>query len=412
MLTDIAVRNLKPKPAMRYEVPDGNGLYIVIQPSGKKSFAVRFRVDGVPKKLTLRRGLTLAEARVEAAAARLKAERKEDPTAEKKKAKHAAQEAAANTFEAVAEEYLKRESKKKGAERLRSLEWRRKLLERLVYPTLGHQPIHTIKRKAVIGLLDKIEDGELRHPDTKEPIKGGATMAHMTLAVVRAIMNWHQVRDEDFRSPIVRGMARIKAKDRKRDRTLTDDELRAIWTTAEARGPDPFAALVRFLLLTAARRSEAAAMTRNEIKDGDWALPPHRNKVKLELVRPLSKVAHELLESQPQIDDCPYFFTYGKKPIATFSQSKSAFDDATGVTGWTLHDLRRTARTLMSRAGVNPDHAERCLGHLMPGIRDNYDKHEFYHEKKQAYEALAAQIERIVHPPGGTVSELKRGRRA
>ena len=396
MLTKFAIDNLRPR-STRYEVPDGNGLYVVVQPSGRKSFAVRFRIDGRPRKLTLEKGLTLAEARAAAAKALVEVEKKNDPTVVKRKAMDAQRAAAANTFKAVAEAYLDREGKKKEDERLRSLAWRRQLLERLVYPTLGDRPISSIKRNAVIELLDNIEDGKLFHPETKEPIRGGATMAHSTLAIIRAIMNWHAVRDEDYRSPIVRGMGRIKPKKRKRERVLNDDELRAVWKSAESRGADPFAMLIRFLLLTAARRNEGARLSWEEITGVDWILPARRNKVKLDLVRPLSSAAQKLLEKRPRIDDCPYVFTYGKKPLATFSQSKEEFDEACGVTGWTLHDLRRTARTLMSRAGVNPDHAERCLGHVMPGIRDNYDKHEFYDEKKQVFEVLAAQIERIVN---------------
>jgi integrase len=397
MLTRFAIDNLKPR-STRYEVSDGNGLYVVVQPSGRKSFAVRFRVDGKPRKLTLDKGLTLAEARAAAAKALVEVEKKNDPTIVKRKAKDAQRAAAANTFRAVAESYLEREGKKKEDERLRSLAWRRQLLERLVYPTLGDRPIGVIKRNAVTELLDKIEDGKLFHPETGEPIRGGATMAHSTLAIIRAIMNWHAVRDEDYRSPIVRGMGRIKPRKRKRERVLNDDELRAVWKTAESRGSDPFAALVRFLLLTAARRGEGAGLSWDEIGDEGWTLPARRNKVKLDLVRPLSATARDLLAARPRIKDCPYVFTYGKKPVATFSQSKEEFDEACGVTGWTLHDLRRTARTLMSRAGVNPDHAERCLGHVMPGIRDNYDRHEFYEEKRQAFEALAGQLGRIVKP--------------
>jgi len=64
---------------------------------------------------------------------------------------------------------------------------------------------------------------------------------------------------------------------------------------------------------------------------------------------------------------------------------------------WTTHDLRRTARSFMSRAGVPPDHAERALGHVISGVRGVYDRHAYYHEKKHAFEALAAQIERILN---------------
>jgi integrase len=407
MLTKVAIDNLKPRPA-RYEVSDGNGLYVVVQPSGRKSWALRFRIGGKPRKLTLDRGLSLAEARAAAATAIVEVEKGADPTIDKRKRKEAQRVAAASTFRSVAEVYLKHEGRKKESERLRSLEWRRALLERLVYPTLGNLPIATIKRRAIIELLDKIEHGELVSPKTGESIRGGPTMAHSTLAIVRKIMRWHAVRDEDYIAPIVPGMARIAPAKHARSRTLTDDELRAVWLTAESRGTDPFAAMVRFLLLTAARRGEAAALIWDEIDGTDWILPPPRNKVKVELVRPLSKAAQELIAGQPRIVDCPFVFTYGRKALAAFSQCKEEFDEACGVTGWTLHDLRRTARTLMSRAGVNPDTAEQCLGHLLSGVRKTYNRDDFREQKKLAFESLAALVHRIVYSPATSVSHLRR----
>jgi integrase len=407
-LTDLAIKNLRAGPA-RQEISDGkNGLFVVVHPGGRKSFVVRYRFNGRTRKLTLPRGITLAAARKAAADAIHEVEQNRDPSATKRQAKEAQRVSAANTFRAIAEQYLEREAKKKEGERLRSLEWRRALLERLVYPTLGDQPISAIKRKAIIELLDAIEDGKL--VNAKGPIKGGATMAHSTLAIVRQIMRWYAVRDEDYVVPIVPGMARIKPDERARSRVLSDDELRAVSTTAEQRS-DPFAAMVRFMLLTACRRSEAAALTWSEIVEDEigpcWLLPATRNKVKVDLVRPLSEAALEVINAQPKVEGCPFVFTYGRKAMAAFSQCKDEFDQACGVTGWTLHDLRRTARTLMSRAGVNSDHAEQCLGHLLSGVRKTYNRDDFKLQKKAAFEALAMQIKRIVNPPQDNVRKLR-----
>jgi integrase len=419
-LTALGIKAIKPGDTrMEKRVPDSKGLYLIVQPSGRKSFAVRFRVNGKLKKLTLPRGITLAAARVGAATAWEEVEKGNDPSAAKKQAKHAQKVAAANTFQAIAESYLEREGKKKDGKRLRSLEWRRTLLQRLVYPTLGDQPITMIRRKAIIELLDDIEDGKLSCPDKKtgkrKRIVGGAVMAHMTLAIIRRIMNWYAVRDEDYEVPIVRGMARIIPEEHARARVLKDDELRAVWKTAEQRPNDPFAALVKFMLLTAARRSEAAAMTWDEIIEDEevgacWLLPAARNKVKVDLLRPLSKNAQDLLDARPRIEGCPYVFTYGAKPVASFSQLKGDFDDACGVSNYTLHDLRRSARTLMSKAGVISDHAEQCLGHLLPGVRKTYNRDDFKPQKKAAFDRLAAKIESIVHPPGGNVRSLDAAR--
>jgi integrase len=391
VLTDIGIRNLK-KSAKRREIPDGNGLYVVVQPSGRKSYAVRYRFGGRPRKLTLPGALSLKAARKAAGDALYEVEKGRDPSAAKRQEKQERRDAAENTFRAVAEEYLRREGG-----RLRSAEWRRKVLERLVYRTLGDRPIADIRRSDIIRLLDKIEEGELLD-QSGDPIEGGPVMADRTLAVIRKIMNWHATRSDDFRTPIVRGMARVKAKERARERTLTDDELRTVWKAAEAT-EGPFGRFVQFVLLTAARRNEASGMTWNELSGADWTLPAIRNKTKVDLVRPLSAATQEALGKLPVLAGCEFIFsTDGEHPISGFSRFKADFDEACGVTGWTLHDLRRTARSLMSRAGVNSDHAERCLGHVISGVRGTYDRHEYYAEKKQAYEVLAAQISRIITP--------------
>jgi integrase len=88
----------------------------------------------------------------------------------------------------------------------------------------------------------------------------------------------------------------------------------------------------------------------------------------------------------------------GKYPLGSFAARKAKFDAACGITNFMTHDLRRAARTLLSRAGVSADIAERCLGHALTGVRKVYDRHEFQSEKAAAFEALAALVERIAHP--------------
>jgi integrase len=382
-LTSVAIENIKPS-AQRREVPDpgARGLYVVVQPSGRKSFAVRYRYGGKPQKLTLNRGMTLAG---------------RNPNAIKREAKRAQAAADAGTFRAIAEDYQKREG-----HRLRTARWRSAVLDRFVFPALGAVPIANIRRSDIVSLLDRIEAGEIVKADGRR-LKGGPVMADRTLALISKILNWHALRDDDFRSPVVRGMARTSIRARARSRILTDDELRAVWRASE--GDNVFAALVRFLLVTSARRSEAAAMTWSEIDDSDWTLPHTRNKTGLDLVRPLTAAALAVIESRPRIAGCDYIFTSdGRRPFTNFAAEKKRFDKSCGVCGWTLHDCRRTARSLMSRAGVNTDHAERCLGHVISGIRGTYDRHQFHSEMSRAFEALAAQIERIVNPTPNVVA--------
>src|SRR6516164_10690582 len=296
----------------------------------------------------------------------------------------------ADTLQAICDDYLRREGDK-----LRTVKWRRGVLDRHVYPTLGSRPIVEIRRSEIVRLLDQIEEGS------------GPVMATQTLAIIRKVMNWHATRSDDFLSPVVRGMARTQQSKQARDRILSDDELRKIW---KADG-GLFGDYVRFLLLTAARRNEAAKMAWAELQGSDWTLPAARNKTGLDLIRPISKAAQAILDRLPKAGQFVWSTNGGAAPIGGFNQFKLKFDAASGTNAWTLHDLRRTARSLMSRAGVPTDHAERCLGHVIGGVRGVYDRHEYHREKAQAFEALAAIIERIVSGTEGEVVPMRRGKR-
>jgi integrase len=242
-------------------------------------------------------------------------------------------------------------------------------------------------------------------------------MATQTLAHLRRVMNWHATRSDDFRTPIVRGMAR--GTPNKRDRVLTEEELRAFWRASEA-WDHPFSRMLRFILLTATRRDEAADMQWAEVNGASWMIPAARYKTGIDFELPLSRAALDVLAGATKTDG-PVFTTNGKSGIGGFSKFKAAFDrrmlaearkiaaergdDPETVTlpRWTIHDLRRTARSLMTRAGIAPDHAERALGHVILGVRGVYDRHSYHTEKQKAFEALAAQVAGILDPAPNVV---------
>ena len=378
-LTAKAIENSKPGPQRREISDGGSGLYLIVQPSGARSWALRYRYNGRPAKLTLGPWpmLGLADARKAAADAQFELVRGVDPNAARKAAKVEAAEAAANTVASICAEFLQREGR-----RLRTLDQRERLLKRLVYPTIGDRPVSSVKRSEIVRLLDRIED------------RSGPRMADVALAALRRVFHWHEKRTDDFRSPIIRGMSRQNAAEHRRTRVLDDDELRRLW--AATADEQPFSNMVRFLLLTSAPRGEAAAMRWDEIAGATWTLPATRSKTKTEVVRPLSRAAQAVLAAQPRVSEWA-FTTTGTGPFTDFSGSKAKLDAAAGVTGWRLHDLRRTARSLLSRAGINPDISERCLGHALPTIRATYDRHHFLDEMAHGFEALATLIERIVN---------------
>jgi integrase len=140
-------------------------------------------------------------------------------------------------------------------------------------------------------------------------------------------------------------------------------------------------------------------MRRGELVGTDLIIGADRYKTKLDHLIPLSASALALLPT----DGDWIFTTTGNRPIGGFSNFKREFDKLSGVTGYTLHDLRRSARSLMSRAGVPADIAERCLGHVMGGVRGTYDRYEYRDEKAQAFEALATLIDRIVNPQANVI---------
>jgi integrase len=361
-----------------------SGFCIKVTPAGCISFMLRYYPAGKDRLLTIGQypDWSITNAIKEARKLRQRVDRGEDPLGARQK-----EEQAGDTFKRICEECLEQQAK-----RLRSLEAQRRTLERLVYPELGARQIADIKRSDVARLLNKIAS------------ENGETMADRTLAVIRKVMNWYSVQADDYRSPIVRGMARTSAKERARDRVLNDDELRAVWDTAEAPSSGTMGRLVRFILLTGARREEACGLTPAEIRDGVWTLPPERNKVKEALTRPLSALAQTLLD-KPGLSNFLFSTDGGATAFSCSPHSMDTFREACGVAEhWTLHDLRRTARSLMPRAGVTPDIAERCLGHVISGVRGVYDRYEYLDEKRQAYEALAGLIERIVNPQANVVA--------
>jgi integrase len=393
-LTDRAIASARAaEPGKRRMVWDAivPGLALRVTDRGAKSFVLVTRYPGSANPTARALG---AYGAISLEAARLKAREwlglignGIDPEAY-------AVERAAQTFRAIATEYLARK-----AQHHRSRDWVEAALVRLVYPTFGPRPIDAIGRGDIVRLLDEIED------------ERGPVMANRTLGIINRIMNWHATRSDTFRSPIVRGMAR--AQEQARSRVLTDDELRALWRATDRGADTPlarfhassaqsvFGRLVRFILLTATRRNEAAMAKRSEIAGAEWTIPAARYKTKHDHVVPLSRAAQACI---PPGGDSWLFTTNGRDAIGNYTWNKTALDEVSGVTDWRLHDLRRTARTLLSRAGVASDHAERCLGHVIGGVRGVYDRHEYLEEKARAFEALAAQIERIVNPQENVVA--------
>src|SRR5262249_17389671 len=269
-------------------------------------------------------------------------------------------------------------------------------LKRLVYPVLGDQQIETIKRTQITQLLDEIED------------RNGSRSADLVLSYLRRVFNWWAIQSDEFSSPVVSGMGRYDIRANSRKRFLNDAEVRTLWQATEDGGP--LSSLLRFLLLTGCRRSEGAGLRWDEIDGHSWLLPAARHKNKhVDLLRPLSDAALAIVEAQPRIDGSPFVFSYdGIRPVS-FGGGPRRFLKAISIEeSWCPHDLRRTARTLLARARIDSDIAEKCLGHLPAFIRRVYDQHEYQDQLRHAFEELATLIARIVDPPPAVVTPMRR----
>jgi integrase len=365
-----------------------------ITPAGHASFAVQYRHAGISRRYTIAGTLPLKEARKRAKGVQGAVAKDRDPVVEERKK----QAQSANTFRAIAQEYMRRDGRK-----LRSKDERERILAKYLYPQIGDRQIDHIRRVDIVRLLDAIED------------QNGSAMADHVLVVLRKLLAWHAARSDDFRTPIVQGMGRINAKERARSRILEDGELRAFWRAAES-FPGAYGFLLRYILLCACRLREASNMTRQEVSGDVWTIPAERHKSKKDFELPLSQTAQQLLDQVPRIAGSDWTFTHdGQRPVGGFSKFKKAFDarmlaelrkddsDAE-LKRWVVHDLRRSARSLMSRAGVPPRHAEMALGHTVGGVEGVYDRHHYLDEKRSALEALANLIARIIEPQDNVVS--------
>ena len=390
-----------------------SGFGLQVTASGHRSFIFQYRHNGRSRRMALNGAFLVLEAKknkhaVKPSKSGLEAARREaekikvavkdgrDPLKELQSARAAD----SNSVRAIAEEFFTLAGKN-----MRSIDDRRAVFRLHIFPKFGARPIDSIRRSEISKLLDTVAHNS-----------GPVAAAHVLVAL-RRLFNWFAGRDDDFLNPISKGMGGdYKAEER--DRVLADDELRVIWKVAsEHRGPYDY--LIQYITLTASRLRESADMNRSELNaDGtEWTIPAKRYKTAVDHLVPLSQAAKELLARMPIIGTKGLVFTNdGKTAISGFSKYKKQFDarvlaelrktnpEAQPLPRWTSHDLRRSARTLMARAGVPERHAEAALGHVVGGVAGVYNRFAYKDEKAAAFQALANLVSRIIDPQANVVS--------
>jgi integrase len=406
-LTVLSVESAKPK-AKRHEISDGgSGLYLVVQPSGAKSWALRYRTGSRTRKFTLGNypKLGLVEARKAARSAMQSVAEGEDP-ADKKAARRASD--LPQTIDELAVIFIERYAKKncrprtcQETARILGLEddseepgkLRRTKSGGDVLKKWKGRRLESIKRGDVIKLLDDIASEHAVH-------------ANRVLAALRRMFNWAIERDLMEASPC----AQVKApsQETSRDRVLSDEELGLVLRAAR-KLEAPFCPYVQMLTLTLQRRNEVAGMRWCEInwEQKIWVLPASRTKNGNEHIVPLSSQALQILETlkETKVAGTEFVFTTtGRSAVSGFSKVKKQIDRlieaerGVQTAPWRFHDLRRSGNSKMPRLGVELAVCEKVLNHVsgtFSGVVGIYQRHAFLDEKRNALEKWAQFAEEL-----------------
>ena len=411
-LTQLAVERLKPPPAGRLDYFDTQlpAFGLRVSATGRKSWIVMYRIRGklVRETLgTLARVPKVEKARELARESMRQAQAGVHPV-EARRAAEAARPTEADSFATVADLFIERYAKP-NTRPITCAETQR-LIARELKPAWGSRHIRDIGRRDVIELLDKIVD------------RGAPIQANRTLAHMRRLFNWAKEREIVEANPAA-GL-RMPTPEVERDRTLSDDELRAFWQACNDIGW-PFGPMFKLLFLTAQRRSEVAGLRWSElnIAERQWVIPRERAKNDREHVVHLSDLAVEIIEVLPRFvrggdggdgksgTSDLVFTTTGESAVSGFSKAKERVharmlelirnglgqEDADAEE----NDLRRTAATGMAKLNIAPHVVDRILNHVSGAIRGVaavYNRHAYLGERKAALEAWSGYIERLVRP--------------
>src|SRR6516162_7485270 len=367
---------LTPKLDVVYWDMAAPGFGVKVTPKGRKVFVVLYRTGGAGSKLRKYTigpygRVTLHQARV---AAKLEGR---DPAGEKREAKR---RIVADRVEDLLEAFIAQRlsQNRSGAEISR-------LLRREVGKPWAGTSIHEIGKRDVVEVISAIEQ------------RGAPVAANKTLKSIKTFLRWCVGRAILDQSP-AEGVP-LPAREVARDRVLTDQELAQVILAARKIGGS-YGGIVELLALTGQRREEVAGLEVEELDlaQGVWTIPKSRTKNAKTHVVHLSKQSIALLRRLDRRGRC-VFSPLGTKPFQNFGKAKHVLDQLSGVTGWRLHDLRRTCVSGMARLGVAPHVADKILNHqagTISGVAAVYQRHEFLAERREALERWGAHVAAIV----------------
>jgi integrase len=442
-LTAAAVAKLRPSTDRR-EIPDGacTGLYLVLQPSGAKSWALRFRrPTGKPAKLvlggvftsnkepdtapTIGDHLTLAGARRLVAQLRHEIAQGRDPAAthlaDKQRRRLAAVEAAENTFAVAAKDWIEQDASKntrrwKEQARLLGLEPKTlALIKNGLADRWTERPVLEIGGHDIYGIVD--ETRRLGAPGLARRGDGPTeSRARAMLSCLSTMFGWLVKKRRVDKNPCV-SVPRPETP-KARDRVLTSAEIVKFWRAAGAVAGKPFDAALKLLLLTGCRLNEVTGMRYEELSEDatQWIVPGNRTKNRRPHMVPLPPLARDLIASIQRIEGSDLVFTTtGRAPVSGWTKVKTRLDKSMGnPPHWVLHDLRRTAATGMAELGIEPHIVEAVLNHVSgakAGVAGTYNRAAYAAQKRAALERWAAHVEGLVTDRRAEIVDLHAVRR-
>jgi integrase len=358
------------------------GFGLKVTPKGRKVFIVLYRTGGAGSKLRKYTigpygRVTLHQARVAAQkvfAAKLEGR---DPAAEKRESKR---RIVADLVEDLLESFITQRlsQNRSGAEIAR-------VLRREVGKPWAGRSIHSIGKRDVVEVVSAIVQ------------RGAPSAANKTLKSLKTFLRWCVGGAVLDQSP-AEGVP-LPTKEVARDRVLSDSELTQIILAARKMG-SPYGAIVELLALTGQRRDEVACLAWEELDLAQqvWTIPKARTKNGKAHVVHLSRQSLAVLQGADRRG--PLLFTLlGSKPFQDFTRAKRRLDQLSGMTGWRLHDLRRTCVSGMARLGVAPHVADKILNHqagTISGVAAVYQRHEFLAERRAALDLWGAHIDQLL----------------
>lgn len=375
-LTDKYVQNLKPNPQRRIEVRDEVliGFALRVSARGRKTFYYSRRINGRVRPIRLGDYgvLSLSEARDQAREIAYQIE-----TGSFERSGEVCNEACPSLGQIIPD-YIEKHAK------VHNKDWSRKAAHLKKFSSLYGKPLDQIKRRDVVTVVDEIA--------TRTPVGANRALAHF-----RHLMNWSVDRGLIDASPVTR--IKAPAKERARERVLSDHELADLWRACDVEGY-PFGDCIKLLILTGQRRAEVAEMRWSEIdlERRVWALPSARSKNGQQHEIPLTDVMIDLLQSAPRFVQSDYVFTTnGRSPISGFGRFKQRLDKTlTAFTQpWIFHDLRRTFSTNLAMLGVPQPVTEALLNHqsgVVSGVAAIYNRYQYAEEKRVALEGWCQHL--------------------